>query len=454
MNSPEFEPEAWKTSMETQGDARDAALSHREAAAFNDHSYLSALGALEQASIRYNKAFLAWYDPEAATETKRGKGGRPRKGEGASTLLAPLNLAAYAAGTTFNGHQDLHRSLMLKDKEGIWATDDNIGARYSDTKSGVIRYQPAEVAAWWEEQRANALSALDERFKQIKEGATADTIDILFHHWYHWPHPKENDAAAITLAQICGYRGVKPTGDNLKNAWQAMRDITAIRLSFGGFEGSLFFIESAPGPQLNLFGNDAHPEANRIFIYSPGRFLAKAIQQNPGFVSAYLQQLWKLDPYRHVIAKKLGHYLRHDWRMNPEKYSAQTRYRAWSALLDEAGIDVEPYRKPDCRNPSRLITDVNRALSKLYEIECIASPGPQDRPRAEQPDTAMYEDRERYFATTETRRGRLDAWLALRVCIAPHTDWIEAQREYTERRREWAEKAKALPPGRKRKAEN
>jgi hypothetical protein len=329
----------------------------------------------------------------------KGKKAPPR-------LTAPSALALLAELPSSFNNSEFNRALMLKD----WETNQNDGSKYKETKSGTVKWQPPEIEEWFQEQQEKALNALDNRFAAIKSELTGDAIDILFHHWKTFPYPKKRDKAHITLSQICEYRGVKPTGNNLKNVWQAVRDIRGFSINSKGISERIVEMSTA---QLPLFGEESTPEASTILIYSPGFFLAEAIEGSPEYLAPYLQKVWRLDPYRQSMAKRLARHLRSEWRRNTQFYinsdsspaSRRNRFSTWAKILDAAGVDVQEYL--DSNNPSRLIDEVDKALETLKSIDYIEDDGPK-----------IYEDATA-FQNLPQRQGRVAAWLALRVHITP-----------------------------------
>lgn len=342
-----------------------------------------------------------------------------------------------ALGSNFPGDRDLHRGLMLKNKVGTWGTNENEGTIFYDGAECITKYRPPEIfPEWWQDTREATLKQLDRRFREMRSELTADVIDILFHHWYKHRDPQKQEKAAITLSQLCEYRGIQTQKKNLAALWEAMRDARSFRLMGDGIDAALFEMDAARAPQSNLWGLEDPPRADIVYFFSPGFFLAQAIKENPIYLAPYVRKVWELDPYRDANAKRLARYLRGEWRMNTQKYlrpkdKAPTRYRNWQSILDAAGVDIEEYLNSP--NPSRLRKDVETALETLYDIEAIAECG-----------ATIYHSDDRIASENLPRNGAMKVWLQLRVCIDPPADVTDALQEPNAKRVARTIEAKAL----------
>lgn len=347
-----------------------------------------------------------------------------------------------ARGSNFPGDRDLHRGLMLKSKHGIWDTNENEGTKFYNGAQCVTQYKPPEIfPEWWHDTREATLKQLDNRFREMRSELTADVIDILFHHWYQHRNPKRQDKAAITLSQLCAYRGKQPQKKTLAALWQAMRDARSFRLMGDGIDAALFEMDSARAPQSNLFGLEDPPRADVAYFYSPGFFLAQAIKENPIYIAPYVRKVWELDPYRDAIAKRLSRYLRGEWRMNTQRYlrakdQDPIRYHTWQSILDAAGVDVDEYLNSP--NPIRLKQDVETALNTLYDNEAIAECG-----------ATIYHRADRAILDNLPRNGAMRKWLELRVCIDPPADVSDALEKPNAKRIARTIEAQAAPDAKK-----
>ncbi len=314
--------------------------------------------------------------------------------------------------------RDLHRSFMSYPYQ--WLTDENLCVRAFDGRENTVVYQPSEVEKLLQDAPAKALEMLEKRFGEIKNETVPDVIDILFHHWHRHHDPKTN-ASLITAAQICKYRGVVPKGANLNLHWHALQDAfsMSLRERTGDLNAEVFFFETV-GEKLGT---------GAAYAYSPGFMLQYALRGETLYFAPFMERIWELDPKKNNEAKRIARYMRGDWRMNTEKYltaesgqARAARYHTWAHILHESGIDVEFHRNSP--NPSRLITALEKAVETLYEMEVLEETG-----------FAIYHSQDRETAENLPRKGRLDAWLALRVCLAPAADVREALLETDSKRR-------------------
>lgn len=333
--------------------------------------------------------------------------------------------------------QDLHHGLMLLPTH--WGLNENSVTRYHNGKHGhVVTYQPSEVEKALGDAPDRALNALEKRFKELRSEAVADVIDILFHHWQIYKDNQTN-AVVINAAKLCEYRGKVPEGENLRIHWEALRDAFSLTLrdTKSDLNAKVFFAESQ--------GENRDGPGAR-YTYSPGFMLQYALSGQPLYFAPFLQKMWALDPKLNNEAKRLARYLRADWRMNTEKYltaesggARAARWHSWAFLLAESGVDVETHRKS--QNKNRLIETIGRAVETLYQMEVIAEGG-----------FDIYHPDDRKTAENLPPRGALNAWLALRVCLAPSAKLREALLKTDgERRKGRARDAEALATERAKK---
>lgn len=304
--------------------------------------------------------------------------------------------------------RDFNRALM---KHPNWGLNENLFCRFHDGLEGsIVTYQPPEIVDLGGDPD-QALTALDRRFSEIKSELVGDVIDVLFHHWKM--HKSDRTSwVPIDAATLCKYRNKVPEGDNLQLHWHALRDaLNSFSLQVGDVKAKLFFSESK---------GENRDGANARYLYSPGFMLQSALEGQPLYFAPCLQKVWALDPARNNEAKRLARYLRGDWRMNTEKYlesesgeARAARWHSWAYLLEECGIDVEAHKEG--KNPKRLIEAIERAVETLYDNEVIAEGG-----------FHIYHPEDRLSAQKLPRRGALNVWLGLRVCLAPSTKLREA----------------------------
>ena len=315
--------------------------------------------------------------------------------------------------------RDMHRALSLYP---AWQKNENLCTRYHEGREKTtVVFQPPEILQSFNEAPEKALRALDARFSNIKSETTADVIDILFHHWKAHKSEAQGGRAAITLRRVCEYRGVIPKGDNLDLHWRAMRDARAIRLTGGGVDAALFDMDS-----FNLFGADETPDKDMAYFYQPGYLIQYGLETNRLYDAYFLENIWRLDPFRNAEAKKLARFLRGEWRLNPESYLNPKPngrcWRTWRELLAEAGQFPDQWDSED-RNTARKIKGIEKAINTLYDLEFLAETG-----------TAIYHSDDRRLLDNLPRKGRLKAWLELRVCLLPAADIREALEDVSARR--------------------
>lgn len=377
----------------------------------------------EKSATRYALLFGQWLvnfvaregevlSPSESQEPLSEEAPIAQKKKGRQIMPDAMVQGTVATASNFDGDRDLTRGLALKNREGHWAPNANEGTLVFKGRVCDVTYQPPEVfPEFWYETREEALKQLDLRFRRMRSELTADVIDILFHHWYHNRKATHLNKAGITLSQICQYRGVQPQKKNLEAHWQAMRDARSLRLMGGGIDVALLEMASVQVPQLSLWGDDASVQADTAYIYSPGFFIAQAIQDNPIFIAPYAQKLWSLDAQNDAAAKKLARYLRGEWRLNTQKYVRPdsmdaSRFRTWRSILEDSGFDVEGAFEG--KDPRRLFEEVEQAMERLFEIGAIRDFG-----------QSIYHPEDRAQFKNLPRKGMLAAWLALRVSIDP-----------------------------------
>lgn len=336
-----------------------------------------------------------------------------------------------------NFDRDLQRSLMLHPKN--WRSNDDLGYYYHQGKEGhTVVYQPSEVELALGDAPARALDLLDQRFNKLKNETVADVIDILFHHW-NTHKDSGTGAVPINAARLCEYRGKTLSGENLELHWHALRDAFSLTL-----RGTKSDINAKVFDFASQGENQDGPGAR--YVYRPGIFLEYALRGEELYFTPFLQKVWALDPVRNNEAKRLARYLRGDWRMNTEKYlvaesgaARAARWHSWEFLLAESGIDIETHRQG--KNPKRLIETMARAVETLYQMEIIAEGG-----------FDIYHPDDRKLAENLPLRGALDAWLTLRVCLAPSAKLREALIETDTKRRAGRERdAKTMSTERAKK---
>ena len=299
--------------------------------------------------------------------------------------------------------RDLNRALADYPN---WLVNENDITRYRDGREGTtVVYQPPEVLEALQQAQEQALMALDERFTKMKSVLTGDVIDILFHHWKHNKIDSQGGRAGITLARICQYRGVEARNENLENAWQAMRDTRSIRLKQGNIDGALFEMDSIDlsSPEL--------PEKDTVYFFQPGYFLQFGLEGNKIYSAPFFESIWKLNPYKDHEAKRFARFLRGEWRLNADLYLDQNPgarcYKTWKNWLVEAGTNPDEWRGQG-KNITREMDNIERMVETLYDLTFLGNKGaniyhPEDRPKLGK----------------LPKRGRLEAWLDLRVCFLP-----------------------------------
>ena len=359
---------------------------------------------------------------------------------------APV-MATVALASNFGGDRDFHFGLTKLDCRGAWSTNEDEGFKYFQGKAVSVSYKPPEIFSedWWAQQREETLAALDRRFASIRNDMTADIVDVMFHHWRATKRREQSptgvEKTAITLRQICEYRGITANKNNIERAYLAMRDVRCFRLAGGSVEESLFDISTVEA-QPSLWGSAEPPQSDTAFVYSPGYFLSQAVQDEPIFLAPFMRCVWKLDPYRHAHAKRLMRYLRGEWRMNMGKYLREadqepSRYRTWAQVLTDSGINFEDSEAT--KNPSRFMHSIEEALNTLHGLQAIRDCG-----------EAIYHPDDLPTYKSLPRKGAFARWLSLRVSIEPPAHVREALHESNTRRAgfqaaQMQAKAKALP---------
>ncbi len=325
--------------------------------------------------------------------------------------------------------QVLHRSFVRRDD---WQSNPAEANRYyqeAQNPEVVVTWSPERRPeerygdAWWLRHSDAVMSEVESQFLQMKEDTLADIFDIAILHWLHYQRPAK---ACLSLRDICRYRHVKPLDKALRECKKAMCDIRGFRIQTNGIDSQLLEIDSI------------HPENGKnqgalIYVYSPGAFVAAALSDNRYFVAAFSPRLLHLDPYRQRTAKRLGRYLRRDWRLNAPQYVSlppspfKPRYRSWRSHLYEAGIEITD-RQFD--HPGEFINSLYAALGQLIDVECLAAP-PDGMPLKDWVDDVLTHPEDRYALT---RRGQLEAFLNRRVHLPPPPCVRDDLAHYAERR--------------------
>ena len=364
------------------------------------------------------------------------------------SLPSPSSLTPIVEGPNFPGDRDLHRGLALKNQLGAWRTNEHQGTKYFEGKSCTVTYRPDELfPESWYQTREVALRQLDRRFCEMRNDLAADMLDIMFHHWLANHNSQQGNKATITLSQTCEYRGILLEKKSLLTHWLAIRDARSLRLTANGVDLAVLELDAALIPQLSLWGQEDVPRADMVYIYSPGFFISQALQDNLIYVAPYVRNVWELDPYREITAKRLARYLRGEWRLNTQAYlrdnNAQpTRWRMWKSILSDAGIPIQGHLEG--KDPRRLRQNVEAALETLYDLEAIRECGP-----------TVYHPEDQIARRSLPRRGGTLAWLNLRVCLDPAADIMDALEDTDRKRRAWSTQAPAVkqdissPKGRK-----
>lgn len=395
-----------------------------------DTTYRAALGAFVLSENNLDNAFLDW--KKGFGWAKNSGKSRPQLPGGELLALLPNSRA----------ERDLGRSLMVHPH---WQLNRDNARYYCDGREGTVtEYQPDEVARDHDlafgDAPQRALNTLDGRFKELRSEIVGDVIDILFHHWNTYKNPT-NNAAIITAAKLCEYRGKVPEGDNLTLHWHALHDAFSINLrdTRSDLNAKVFFMESK---------GEIKDGPGARYAYSPGFMLQYALADNPLYFAPFLRKIWALDPKKHNETKRLARYLRGDWRLNTQLYltseggARAARWHKWADILADCGIDAQAHK--DSKDPKRLIEAVKKAVETLYDMEVIAEGG-----------FDIYHPDDRKTAENLPRRGALTEWLSLRVCLAPSARLREALLETDARRRARGERdASAMATQRAKKQLN
>lgn len=269
-------------------------------------------------------------------------------------------------------------------------------------------------AGWWYLRKDEVLSAVQQQFFRIKSDLASDLIDIAFLHWLENQRPAK---VQLSLSQLCAYRQIQPTSRALAEHSAAMSDIRGFRIHTPHIDAQLLDLDIAQG---TLWQRDTCPPADLRFIYSPGAFVGAAVAGSAWCFASYSPQLLHLDPYHDQTAKRLGRYLRSEWRTNPELYGVRTsapsgglRFRTWVGHLSDAGI-VPADR--DHKHPGEFIARIYAALGRLGDHDCLAVPPAGMSVEAWVEELLTHPDDR---APLPARGGRLAAFLARRVCLPP-----------------------------------
>jgi hypothetical protein len=355
---------------------------------------------------------------------------------------APHPIRAEGVGEAPNS-QVFHVLRRANSRPEQWAANEDEGYLFYAEDGNAVLYQPFKPtdtfgADWWSLCRESVMDALDKRFRAVKHDLLADVMDVLFLHWLRNGRPHK---AGITLSQVCEYRGVSPTPDALAAHWHAIRDLRGLQLKDSFIQDQVFDIASARLPfQGNLWHKEEPPRADVVYFYSPGFFVAEALRAETGeFLAAYSPRLLHLNPYHQRDAKRLGRYLRAEWRLNPERYvgTSRPRYRTWAEHLADAGTT------PSTRDTGRardFIRALYRSIEALCDIGALAGP-------AEELTVTAWVESELTHPGSRTplpRYGALEAFLARAVHLPPPPDLVPNLEHYAQRR--LARAGKALPP--------
>lgn len=305
----------------------------------------------------------------------------PADPDGLAELPVRIDPIAHAP----NGlpQQVLGRALARRD---TWQTNEHEGHKHYSESAATVVYRPWNPAEtfgerWWSVAQEKVLTALDHRFRSIRSDLVADVIDIAYLHWLNHGRPAK---VGISLAQICEYRGVEVTQSTLEDHWHALRDARCLRVSTADFDAAVLEMDAMRVPhQTRLWDREAWnledpPGAQVLCVYSPGAFVGAALSETAGYLAAYSPRLLALDPYRDTMAKRLGRYLRSEWRMNAEGYvPARTpRYRTWGEHLNDAGVSPSERAR---RSPGDFIAAIERDVAKLCDAGCLAPPARGER---------------------------------------------------------------------------
>jgi hypothetical protein len=319
-----------------------------------------------------------------------------------------------------HGHdRDLNRAFALWPN---WDLNENTCKRYLDGREETtVSYQPPEILRAFQEAPEMALRALDDRFNKLKNELTADLIEILFHNWRMNKLESQGGRAGITLRRICEYRGVSSKPASIELHWRAMLDARAIRLTGGGIDDALFDMAS-----VNLFGTDEVPDKDMAYLYQPGFLLQHGLKQNEIYYTPFLESIWNLDPYREPEAKRLARFLRGEWRLNSKDYLGEQtltgrQWHTWGHMLTESGIFPDQWPKA---HAARKMEGIKKAVETLYQREFVAECGDE-----------IYHPEDRRLLKKLPIKGRLAAWLELRVCLRPAADIEGALREILAKKR-------------------
>jgi len=327
----------------------------------------------------------------------------------------PVRLSTVVDAPSGKPYLVMTRALALKER---WKTNADEGSKYYAEQDAAVIYQPFPPAdlygeSWWNECREQVLKALEKRFRALKSELTADVIDILHLHWLNNNKPTK---AGIKLSQVCKYRNVVPNQGALRIHWQALRDARGMRLTGKGFiEAAVLEIDALQVPdQPNLWNVEDIPGADLLCIYSPGPLVAAALNESASYMAHYSPKLLHMDPTRDRDAKRLGRYLRSEWRLNPASYipDGPRRYRTWKGHLQDAGIFPS---ERETRRVGDYLNSLCVTLQKLADADLLQHPPSGVTVEAWVADTLTHpEDR-----GPLPRTGRLEAFLSQRVHLPP-----------------------------------
>jgi hypothetical protein len=371
---------------------------------------------------------------------------QPSKWEGwGQKPIAPHPVRSGGIAEAPNGpvFQTLRRAGSRPEK---WQADSDQGQYFYAEDERAVIYQPFRPADqygedWWSECRDHVMRALAKRFGSIKHDLVADVMDVLFLHWLRNARPAK---AAITLSEICEYRQVLPTRDALASVWSAVQDIRGMQLRDAVFQAQVFDIDSAALPfQPNLWRSEEPPRADVVYVYSPGYFVGAALNGDAGdFLASYSPRLLHLDPYRDRDAKRIGRYLRAEWRMNPGGYlpDAPWRHRSWKDHLEEAGITPSQRERT---HVSEFKESIYHTLARLSDAGGIATP-PKGLSMDEWVEAVLTHPGCR---GSLPRYGKLEAFLSRTVHLPPALDLVPGLANLAAKRLARAAQHQALATG-------
>jgi hypothetical protein len=327
----------------------------------------------------------------------------------------PVRLRDWGTAPSGIDAQLFNRSLTRQDAWGI-RSHDAICFYAEDRRPGYqVTWEPSWRPEdefgfdWWSQRQVEVLTAVQCQFFRMKGDLVADVVDIAFLHWVENGCPPH---ACLTLSQICEYRQIWPTAHALRAHATAMRDASGFRVHTPEISARLLEMDVARGGSRK---SGSPSGADLLYVYRPGAFVGAALSQSGWYRASYSPRLLHLDPYRDWMAKRLGRYLRSEWRLNPRGYaemssqSGTPRYRTWGNHLTDAGI-VPSTR--DTHRVGEFIAGVYAAIECLSACGCLASP-PEGMSTAHWISSMLTHPDDRELVAA--RGGRLAEFLARRV---------------------------------------